>query len=655
MAVELTEAQRRTLSALADTFVAAVPPPDGTDPDGFYARTGSQVGAPAAFEMAVNSLDPSLAGGLATLLDAFTGLGFADLPSEQREPTVDAVAASGPEAGLGVLYLRSVLLSLSYTVPDGSGANPFWRTIGFPAPGTGGLAHAIEPEDAPPGGRLDADVVVVGSGAGGGVIAAELAAAGRIVVVLEAGGYFDGENAVQYEAMAGAAVFYRGGGLTTTADGNVNLWAGATLGGGTTVNWSNCVRPPASLRAAWAHEHGLSDVDTPAFDEHLDAVMARIGANEEASVYNGPHLRMIEGAQRLGWSYRKALLNLDGNLVESGRGSLLTYGDRTGAKQGTLRTYLVDAAAKGARIFVRASATRILTQDGRAVGVQASQVRPDGTVAELTVNANTVVVACGALETPALLLRSGIGGPAAGKHLHLHPSVLLTGVYPEPQNPWEGPIQSALVNEFADPAARGQDASAVLIEGVASQIGATATTLPWAGATEHKRRMAKMAHMVALVAIVADRGDGHVDIDGAGQAVHYHPVDDPRDRAAWYQGLDALAKLHEAAGAEEIWPLTPAAPTPGWRRGEDLAAIVARWQETPLGFGGHYLGSAHQMGGARMGTDPTTSVARPTGELHDVRGVWIGDTSAFPTALGVNPMVTCMALARQTAVNLLGG
>jgi choline dehydrogenase-like flavoprotein len=80
---------------------------------------------------------------------------------------------------------------------------------------------------------------------------------------------------------------------------------------------------------------------------------------------------------------------------------------------------------------------------------------------------------------------------------------------------------------------------------------------------------------------------------------------------------------------------------------------VAAWRELPLGFGGHYLGSAHQMGSARLGTDPATSVARPTGELHDVSGVWIGDTSAFPTALGVNPMVTCMALARRTARAML--
>jgi choline dehydrogenase-like flavoprotein len=650
--VTITDEQRRTLSALVDTFVAAAEPPPGVgDPDGFYARTGSQVGADGAVEFVLAMVDPALAAGLIGLIDALAGLGFAAADPAAREGILSAVAESSPEAGLGVLTLRAVVLSLSYTVIDESGTNPFWSTIGYPAPSSGpGLPHAIQPEKAPADGRLEADIVVIGSGAGGGVIAAQLAAAGRSVVVVEGGGYFDGETALQHEVYAAPTVFYRGGGLTATADGNVNLWAGATLGGGTTVNWSNCVRPPAALRSAWARDHGLTGVDGPEFDEHLDAVLERIGANEAVSVYNGPHRRMLAGADKLGWSNRRAMLNLDGALIESDRGALLTYGDRTGAKQSTLRTFLVDATAHGARVFVRTVASKVLVQDGRAVGVAATHVADDGTTTDLEIRAGTVVVAAGALETPALLLRSGIGGPAAGQHLHLHPSILVTGVYDEPQTPWAGPIQSAIVDEFATASA---ETSSILIESVASQVGATAATLPWTGAADHKRRMARMGHMVSLVAIVGDQGAGSVTIDGDGSAVHLYPVQHPADRAAWYRGLDALARIHEAAGAKEMWPLTPTAPSPTWHAGEDLDAVVAAWRELPLGFGGHYLGSAHQMGSARMGTDPATSVAGPTGELHDVSGVWIGDTSAFPTALGVNPMVTCMALARRTARAML--
>jgi len=249
MAVELTDAQRRVIGALADTYVAAVPPPDGRDPDGFYARTGSQAGAPVAAEMALGRIDPTLAAGLLMLIDALDQMGFADTPVEGREGILNAVAASSPEAGAGVAGLRTMMLAFSYSMVDETGTNPFWRTIGFPAPGTApALPHQITPEQAADAEPIDADAVVVGSGAGGGVIAAELAAAGKKVIVLEGGDYFDGESALQLEILAAPNVFYRGGGMTTTAEGNVNLWAGATLGGGTTVNWSNCVRPPASLR-----------------------------------------------------------------------------------------------------------------------------------------------------------------------------------------------------------------------------------------------------------------------------------------------------------------------------------------------------------------------------------------------------------------------
>nr|WP_238361929.1 GMC family oxidoreductase [Actinopolymorpha pittospori] len=544
-------------------------------------------------------------------------------------------------------------VSLAYTLVDDSGTNPFWSTIGYPAPGTAPpLPHQIHPIAPPSTGEVCADAVVIGSGAGGAVIAASLAAAGRSVVILEAGGYFDGDNAIQHEIEAGPNVYYRGGNFNTTVEGNVSLWAGATLGGGTTVNLANCVRPPAALRAIWAERHGLSDVDGPEFDAHIDAVLARLGANEEASVYNGPHRKMVAGAQALGWKHRRALLNLDPKLIEPDRGSLLTYGDRTGAKQSTVRTFLLDAATHGAQTFIRTRADRILVEAGRATGVSATTLRPDGAPTALTVRAPTVVVACGALETPALLLRSGIGGPATGRHLHLHPVILVSGHYAEALQPWTGPPQAALVDEFA--ADLDADHTGFLIETVASQVGATASTLPWVDAADHKARMAKMRNVAALVAIIGDKNEGTVRLDDNGQAVHGYPLTDQADRAALYRALEMVARLHEAAGAEEMYPLTPGIRARTWRRGDDLADVLAEWKTIPLGFGGHVLSSAHQMGTARLGTDPADSVAKPSGELHDTAGVWIGDTSAFPSALGVNPMITCMALARRMAGYILG-
>ena len=97
-----------------------------------------------------------------------------------------------------------------------------------------------------------------------------------------------------------------------------------------------------------------------------------------------------------------------------------------------------------------------------------------------------------------------------------------------------------------------------------------------------------------------------------------------------------------------------AAGLPLWRFGDDLEAFIDRAQRVPLRAGGQRLFSAHQMGSCRMGTDPATSVANPWGELHDVKGVWIGDGSAFPTPTGTNPMVSIMALAHRTAEAIAG-
>ena len=164
--------------------------------------------------------------------------------------------------------------------------------------------------------------------------------------------------------------------------------------------------------------------------------------------------------------------------------------------------------------------------------------------------------------------------------------------------------------------------------------------------------MSKLGRMSDLLFILREHTGGRVTLDAAGEAVHSYALTDPRDEAVFRRGLRILAELHLAAGAQELWLNTPTAPV--FRRGDDLEAWLAQLDAMHIGAGGISMGSAHQMGTARMGTDPTTSVAKPTGELHDVARVWIGDTSAFPTPSGANPMLTCMALAHRTAEPLSG-
>jgi choline dehydrogenase-like flavoprotein len=648
MTMVMTESQRAALAALVDTVVPSIARAD--DPDGYWARTGSDVTAPAWLEAALSELVPDdAAAGLGELLDGLAALGLVTQPLAEREATLLLVEGMSAEAAIAVRQLKSLALLLSYALPDETGRSPFWSTVGYPGPLSDppDVERGITPYAASDGEVLTADVVVVGSGAGGGVIAAEAAAAGRSVVVVEAGGNHDRRDFVQLELVANTNLYYRGG-VGATIDGNVGLLAGATLGGGTTVNWSNTVPTHAHVRRQWAQEHGLDGVDGPEFDEHLAEICRRIKANDKCSELNGPHQRLTEAADSLGWSWHRALLNIDPDLYSYGASAFSGYGDQTGAKQGTLRTYLLDAVSHGARVLVRTSARRILVENGRAAGIEAIATDPaSGATFPVIVRAPQVVVAAGALETPALLLRSGIGGPAVGRHLRVHPAAPLAATYPQMQDWWTGPIHAAIVDEFADL----HDGYGFLLEGLHFNIGQLAAGMPVAPGGGHKELLLRVPHMVSLIALVRDRGAGSVTIDPAGEAVHAYPLDDELDLDHFHSGLVAVARIHERAGADTIYPLIP--DLPPWQRGDDFEAFLSVLAKVPIGLGGYYCGSAHQMGSARMGTDPSDSVADTRGELHDTPGVWIGDTSAFPTSSGTNPMLTCMALARRTAHRLL--
>jgi choline dehydrogenase-like flavoprotein len=258
-----------------------------------------------------------------------------------------------------------------------------------------------------------------------------------------------------------------------------------------------------------------------------------------------------------------------------------------------------------------------------------------------------VVAAAGALETPALLLRSAIGGPAVGRHLHLHPVVALMGLYAEDQQAWWGPPQSVIVDAFADLA----DGYGFLLECAHYGPGLSAASLPWRSGRDHKLLTGKLANAATTIGLVRDRGSGTVTIDAWGRSVVRYPLADALDDAHLRRALHAMAQTHAAAGARALIDLEPARSL--WTRGKDLDTWVAGIARRRMGAGGRTLFSAHQMGSARMGGNPLTSVADPEGQLHDTPGVWIGDTSAFPTAVGSNPMLTCMALAHRTSRAIL--
>lgn len=651
VAVVLSELQQATLRRLVDTFAPEVAVDD--DPTGFWARKASDLGVDLAIAQQLSSgaVPEDQLEGMRQLLDGLRAQGFDDAPQAAREAILHGFMDADPGALAGLSGIRALTFLLFYAIPDpATGRNPNWEAIGYPGP----RAAPPAPEDAPktiPITRpeadtlnLTADVVVVGSGSGGGVIAGKLAAAGQEVVVLEAGGYYNEADFNQLELWAYQNL-YRAGGLAQTAEGQVALMTGANLGGGSTVNWSNCLRTYDWVREEWERDYGLEGLAGPEYDRHLDEVSARIGVTEDCSDPNGPNQRLLDAAGTLGIDQRTIARNADPEKYDADLAGLSGFGDVTGAKLGTLKTYLQDAADAGARFVVNCRVETVLTEHGRAAGVEGSYVDAEGRTARVTVRAPRVVVAAGALDTPALLLRSGIGGPAAGDYLRLHPATAVIGVYEEPQKAWWGAPQTALSMEYCDLT----DGYGYLVETSHASPGVTGTSVPWETGRQHKEDMARSPVSSAMVFLIRDRGHGRVTIDGAGNPVHAYPLSDGLDLAHFRHGLKTMARLHDAAGAQEI--LTLHRKRRHWVRGgtESIDAYAQRVHDAPLSPFDHATFSLHHMGSARMGVDPKTSVAGPFGELHDTPGVWIGDASAFPTASGTNPMLTTMALAHRTA------
>src|SRR4051795_12286463 len=532
----LSDSQQAVLTAVCDTVVPTLP--RDRDPDGLWARKASDLGVDLGAAQLISEIpDAELRAGMLMLLDALGGQGITRAPSqESKEQILRNTALADPQAAAGVAALIGMTLFLHYGAPDPqTGQNPNWRAFGYPGPISPPPQiekplRVHEPEGSDE--TLEADVCVVGSGSGGAVIAAVLASRGLDVIVLEAGGYYNESDFNQLELPAFQQFFWRGG-PTPTADGNVSLVAGTTLGGGTTINWTNCLRTKDAVRKEWA-EHGLEGVDGPEYDRHLDTVWNRINANDECSDLNGTHQRLREGAEALGWSFETIIRNADPARYTPEMSGYLGFGDQSGSKQSADRTWLADAQQHGARFLTFTRATRVLAEGGRASGVEAVWQTPEGRGAQVTVKAPRVVVACGSLESPALLLRSGIGGPAVGQNLRLHPSSVVGGAYGTDQEAWWGAPQAGLCDEFADTG----EGYGFLIETAQYAPGLIGSATPWISAADHKQRMADFRFTANFISLTRDRGAGSVGVDANGESLPMYSVTDPVDLENLKKGIE---------------------------------------------------------------------------------------------------------------------
>jgi len=651
----LTGVERRALNAVCDTLLPSLDPRPGND-DALFRLSAADVGVAHAVETTIGLLSARQRGELCLFLRLVESRAFM-LVSSGMPSAMSGMSLAERERALlrmsvhplapvrsGYQALRRLAAFLFYSASNEGRDNPTLARIRYavpatPAPGPGGTFLPITRIRSAT--TLDADVCVIGSGAGGGVVAARLAAAGKTVIVLEAG---SPDQAADYDwhEVAGMERLYLDRGTTTTRDASVTILAGSAIGGGTAVNWQTSLRTPDHVRSEWAERSGIRAFTEDAFTRATDAVCERLSVGTTKSGHNANNAALARGCAALGYEWKDSPRNARGcHAQECG---FCVFGCRTGGKQSTANTFLRDAVATGrVTIMAPCRAERVIVERGAVEGVHArASDSVTGQYHDVRINARRVVVAAGAIESPALLLRSGIQHRELGRNLYLHPTTAVAGVYDEPIRGWEGAPQTVVCTAFSRLAGN----YGYHLEAAPIHPGLIALAQPWFGARDHRERMQHAAHVSAFIVLARDHASGRVRVDREGRAMIDYPLGGS-ERALLQHGIATAARVHWAAGAVEVLTLHTRNHTLRRAESTDIDGFCAAVARLPVHGNRCGVFSAHQMGTCRIGTDPRTAVCNERGEVYGVHGLQVVDASLFPASSGVNPMITIMALAHM--------
>ncbi|KAH9904188.1 long-chain fatty alcohol dehydrogenase [Xylariomycetidae sp. FL2044] len=485
---------------------------------------------------------------------------------------------------------------------------------------------------------IDTDVVIVGSGCGGGVCAKVLSEAGFSVLVVDKGYYHPPDQFPM--PVKSLEHIFQGGGSLSSVDGSTY----------TTL---------ANVRKEWAVDEGLELFSSPEYQDCLDRVCDFIGVSTSGIRHNYANRLLLDGSKKLDWKVEVVPQNTGG--VEHMCGSRCGFGCSASHKQGPAVTWLPAAGQHGARFMEGLDVHQVLFEDAdgktRARGLVGQWTSRDGSEKRMvTVKAKKVIVSAGAINSPLLLMRSGLKNPQIGANLHLHPTGNFTATFDEDIRGWEGEIITTMVGEFDNLDGQGYGTR---IEACAMLPQYAIFGIPWEDGVQFKLDALKYRQSVSFVSLTRDRTGGKVSPDPDGYpTLNYTPSE--TDRSHILTGLAAIAKLCYVQGATELFALVPGIPPfkctrpAGDRRLEDadFAAWVHDLEHARAAPSSAVYGSAHQMGTCRMSKTEKTGVVDPSGKLWGADDLYVADASVFPSATGTNPMITVMAIADHISRNI---
>ncbi len=484
--------------------------------------------------------------------------------------------------------------------------------------------------------HLSCDVCVIGSGPGGAVAAKELAEKGHDVVLLEEGGHFTKDD-WDGLPLPGLMHMYRDGGSTGTIGNTaISVTMGRCIGGSSTVNSATCFRTPDSVLANWRRDLGLDGLTPQNLDPLFERVETILNVTRLPWEVLGKNAQIVKrGCDKLGLHCRP----LAHNVKDCQGCGPCQFGCQEGAKQSVDVTYIPRAEQAGARIFADCRAEKLIIRNHIVHGVVAAVIDPatGGRCHTVNVAARVVVVACGAMITPAFLRRNGLKNRHVGRNLQIHPGTRVVALMDEIVEGWKGVSQGAYVDDFHD--------QGIILEGVFVHPSLMLPALPGIG-DKHKQMALDCKRLAAFGVMAHDETTGRVfDPPGGGRsngAVSTYFVA-PRDLERLVTGVARTAEIFFAASARKVF--TGIAPMPVINSPAEIEKLqtlkLKPLQVEMLAF--------HPLGSCRMAAHPGLGAVSPTGETYDVRNLYVTDGGVVPTSLGVNPQITIMALATLIA------
>lgn len=487
------------------------------------------------------------------------------------------------------------------------------------------------------GGRLDCDVVVVGSGAGGAAATWQLSRAGLEVVCLESGGHYTEAHFSQDFGVAARQLYEDDGQRMMMGNLFVPLPAGRCLGGSTVINSGICFRIPTWRFDEWDQQWGLDfEYDDLLHHVHTTEQMIGVGPSRR-EVWGGNNDFAWEGLSSLGWSGGPMPRNGPGCI---GCGSCNT-GCPAGGKMSVAKSFIPKSEQTGAAYYTFARADGFLRQGDRISGVTAELLDPktDLPAGRLEVHARAVILSAGAVRTPELLMRNGLGNQHVGQHLHVHTATGVIGLTQRDIKGWRGIPQGLYSDEF-------HRDDRMLLE----TFWATPEVywLYFPLGFEGTAKMLDYRGMVALGGTISDTSEGSIrPMSKPGKVRISYSVNE-EDKARLVRLQRRVCELLLEAGASELStgiygvpPIHSMADVDTW-----LQPDTIRTKQMQAVY------ASHPQGTCRMGTDPAVSAVDCEGRLYGTKGLYVMDASVFPDVLGVNPQVTIMSLALRMAERL---